>query len=306
MAEPSGLSPLTKGELKVGVPLQFSVYDREGKLLLAAGQTLSERQLEELSSKGLYHNPRWMTPEYVRAKGSVAPDPVRTQTRPVVRPSDPSETGTVLKMSLNGSEESFVVRLLGSLEKEAFIVSHPMREGACIFVKEGQFWEFRAFYGLSVYRFTARVEKVLLSPWPLLLISWPQQTQLESRMIRAARRVTCEFPTSMRRFDQAAQDVFLNGMIENVSTGGVEFVSTQKAVMNRGELVQLAFQVYLGDRRFVLEPKAQVMSANRDSTGEMVRHGLAFVDLSDKDFSVIHAFVSDRLIGRLESPLYTR
>lgn len=309
MSNSSDLSPLPVADIKLGEALPFAIFDRQGKLLLAAGQSVqSSKQLEELAQKGLFHNPRWMTDTFVnpKARGTVKPE---TESRLVAKKPvavDPSETGSSLKMSVEGSEDSFVVRLIGTLDKEAFIVSHPMRDKSFVFVKEGQIWEFRSFYGRSVYRFTAQVEKVLLSPIPLVIVSWPQETHVESKVIRAARRVSTTLPASMRRLKDAVKDVFLNGIIENLSTGGLEFSTTHAAPIQKGEQVQLAFQLNFGERKFILEPNAQVMSISALDEKGQYRYGLAFQDLSDQNFSSIHAYVSDRLIQRIESPLYSR
>lgn len=309
MSDSSDLSPLPLADIKLGEALPFPIFDRQGKLLLAAGQSVqSSKQLEELSQKGLFHNPRWTTDTFVNPKvrGTVKPE---TESRLVTKKApavDPSETGSSLKMSVEGSDDFFVVKLVGTLDKEAFIVSHPMRDKSYVFVKEGQIWEFRSFYGRSVYRFTAQVEKVLLSPIPLVVVSWPQETHVESKVIRAARRVSTALPASMRRLKDAVKDVFLNGIIENLSTGGLEFSTTHAAPIQKGEQVQLAFQLNFGERKFILEPNAQVMSISAPDEKGQYRYGLAFQDLSDQNFASIHAYVSDRLIQRIESPLYSR
>ncbi|HEX5487086.1 MAG TPA: flagellar brake protein, partial [Limnobacter sp.] len=288
----------------------FAIFDRQGQLLLAAGQSVhSQKQLDELAQKGLFHNPRWMSDTFVnpKARGTVKPE---TESKAAVKKPvvvDPSETGLSLKMSVEGSDDAFVVRLVGTLDKEAFIVSHPMRDKAFVFVKEGQIWEFRSFYGRSVYRFTAQVEKVLLSPIPLVIVSWPQETHVESKVIRAARRVSTVLPASLRRVrENDPGNTFLNGMIENLSTGGLEFSTSHPSVIQKGEQVQLAFQLNFGDRKFILEPTAQVMSVLSAADQSLYKYGLAFLDLSDQNFASIHAYVSDRLIQRIESPLYSR
>ncbi len=309
MSNSSDLSPLPVADIKLGEALPFAIFDRQGQLLLAAGQSVhSQKKLDELAQKGLFHNPRWMSDTFVnpKARGTVKPE---TESRVVAKKAaaaDPSETGSTLKMSVEGADEAFVVRLIGTLDKEAFIVSHPMRDKSFVFVKEGQIWEFRSFYGRSVYRFTAQVEKVLLSPIPLVIVSWPQETHVESKVIRAARRVSTTLPASMRRFKDQVKDVYLNGIIENLSTGGLEFSTSHEATIQKGELVQLAFQLNFGERKFILEPNAQVMSVSSPDDRGQSRYGIAFQDLSDQNFASIHAYVSDRLIQRIESPLYSR
>lgn len=305
------LSPLAKGDVEIGKSLPFPVYDRTGQLLLAQGQAIqTERQLSDLLSKGLYHNPRWAqqaTEGRKPARGSIAPltNPRLMTSKAAVE--DPSETGTSLKMSLADTTESFSVRLVGALGKEAFLVSHPMQGGKCVFVKEGQLWSFRCFYGLSIYRFTAQVEKVLLSPYPLLVLSWPHETHSEFQPIRSARRVSCDLPATVRLPGCTDEAASKNVRIRNISTGGVELEpldAAQRLVI--GEQVELAFQLNLGGRKFLLELNGTAVSEQTHPDSKKPRYGMAFGPVADTHFSAIHAYVCDRLMNKLESPLYAK
>ncbi|HEX4918512.1 MAG TPA: flagellar brake protein [Limnobacter sp.] len=286
----------------MGKPLPFSIYDSQGVLLLAAGQIIaSTKQLDELSGKGLYHNPRWAKSAVSNRQkyGSVTPEKQFKSGTVKLTPEEPSETGSVLKMGLPGSAETFQVRLVGAHGHEAFVVTHPTRDGQCIFVKEGQVWEFRSFYGLSVYHFTAMVEKVLLSPHPMLVISWPHAQNLEAKTVRSARRVACELPTTIRWNGGHA-----NGIITNISTGGAEFRSSDLSNLAAGQKVGIAFQISLLDRRYLMELSATVASVHAEE--DQFIFGVSYTPIDDRSFAVIHGFVCDRLIAKLGSPLYTQ
>lgn len=300
------LSPLPRSSIKIGEELSHPIFGEDGQLLLAAGQIVqSEKQLDELEVKGLFQIPQWASRVvHSRASaGTVAPKgEMRSATRKH-EPEDPSESGNLLKMSAEGSDETFLVKLIGTIRRDAFLVTHPTKDGALVFIKEGQFWDFRAFYGTSVYRFNVKVEKVVLAPFPLMIMSWPKETQVESKVIRAARRVTCDIPAAMR---VGAEHETVNGYINNISTGGIEFVTRHKLKAGRGDVVRIAFQITLGDRKYLLEPAVTVMSSNREESDEQIKLGLAFSALDDREFAAIHAYVDHRLIQRIESPLYSR
>ncbi|HEY1059326.1 MAG TPA: flagellar brake protein [Limnobacter sp.] len=312
MDNPKDLSPLAKGEIELGKPLPFAIYDRQGVLLLAAGQALTtEKQLEELAAKGLYHNPRWAQQGFAvqnkSTMGTVAPSgpqPVRTASVKAP-PDDPTETGNLLKMNLPGQADTFTVRLVGALGKEAFVTSHPVKDSQFVFIKEGQVWEFKSFYGLSVYRFKAQVEKILLSPHPLLVMSWPQDGHLEHKAIRTTRRVSCEVPATGRLLADAADVPPVKGVIRNLSTGGVEFEAFASTNWLDNAQVMLAFQLLLTGRKYLLELPARVVTVNKTDTQKMPRFGMAFEQMDDADFAAIHAYVFEHLAQKLESPLYS-
>lgn len=310
MDTPKELSPLAKGDIEIGKALPFAIYDRQGVLLLAEGQAItSTKQLDELATKGLYHNPRWASSLSIQNKatmGTVSPTVLARMQVSKASIQDPSETGSFLKMNLPGQADVFPVRLVGALGRAAFVISHPMKDEACIFTKEGQVWEFKTFYGLSIYRFSAMVEKVLLSPYPMLVMSWPQETHLESKPIRATRRAWCEVPATLKNAQGQSAGELYNGVIHNISTGGLEFESLAPCKLRERAEVQVAFQLFLQDRRYLLELKARVMSVQSSPVAQGSVFGLAFEPLPDDLFSVVHGYVCDRLVRKLESPLYTK
>lgn len=304
------LSPLAKGDIEIGKALPFAIFDRSGVLLLAEGQSVnSQKQLDELAEKGLYHNPRWAM------RFAIQPGKPQGDTAPLLRTlplkqvfEDPFETGSQLKMFVQGqSKDPFPVRLIGSIPQAAILVSHPLRDGKCIFTKEGQVWEFQATYGLSIYRFSSMIEKVLLSPHPLIVMSWPHETHLESQAIRRARRVNCDLPATIRlNGSQSGSVESITAVIDNISTGGLELLFAKAVSFKIGQSISIAFQIILDDRKYLLECDAEVVSKPRDSGPTSSSYGFALKSLNDEQFAVIHAFVSDRLNHRLGPQLYSK
>ena len=304
------LSPLAKGDIEIGKALPFAIFDRTGVLLLAEGQAVtSQKQLDELAAKGLYHNPRW-SHKFTIQPGNVQPDSAHLpRTLPAKQTfEDPFETGSQLKMFAQGqSKDPFQVRLIGSIPNAAVLVTHPMRDGKCVFTKEGQVWEFQATYGLSIYRFSAMIEKVLLSPHPMLVMSWPHETHLESQAIRRAKRVNCDLPATIKinAGDGTVADS-ISGVIDNISTGGLELMFSKAVSLKIGQHISIAFQILLDDRKYLIECNADVVSQARDTKPSSSIYGFVLRGLTDEQFAVLHAYVSDRLIHRLGPQLFTK
>lgn len=304
------LSPLAKGDIEIGKALAFPVFDRNGVLLLAQGQAVqSQKQLDELAAKGLYQNPRWaarftVQPPKPQLDSNVVSSRVATAK---VASEDPFETGSHLKMlALGHTKDPFFVRLIGNIPHEAILITHPMKDGQCVFCKEGQVWDFQATYGLSIYRFSSMIEKVLLSPHPLLVLSWPHETHLEAQPIRRAKRVNCELPATTRLGMAGGQDTDpLNAVVDNLSTSGLELRFSKPVSLQVGQPLAVAFQVLLDDRKYLLEVEATVASKPRDLGGASPAYGCALKPLTDEQFAVIHAYVNDRLNDRLGPQLYS-
>lgn len=313
MDNPKDLSPLAKGDIEIGKALPFAIFDRSGVLLLAQGQAVnSQKQLDELAAKGLYHNPRWSSTFVIpQAKPQLDPTVLPRMLPAKQAFEDPFETGSQLKMFAPGqAKDPFHVRLIGSIPQAAVLVTHPMRDGKCVFAKEGQVWEFQATYGLSIFRFSSMIEKVLLSPHPLLVLSWPHETHLESQAIRRARRVACDLATIRLKPSEpgAAAIEPIAAVIDNLSTGGLELLFSREVTLKIGQTILVAFQIILDDRKYLIECSADVVSKSKDVAGHSASsaYGLTLKSLSNDQFAVIHAFVSDRLIHRLGPQLFAR
>ncbi|QJR28655.1 flagellar brake protein [Limnobacter profundi] len=310
MDNPKDLSPLAKGDIEIGKALPFAIFDRSGVLLLAEGQAVnSQKQLDELAAKGLYHNPRWANKFVIQpGKPQIDPNALPRMLSAKQAFEDPFETGSQLKMSAPGqSKDPFHVRLIGSIPQAAILITHPMRDGKCVFAKEGQVWEFQATYGLSIYRFSSMIEKVLLSPHPLIVMSWPHETHLESQAIRRARRVNCDLPATIRlNGSQSGSVESITAVIDNISTGGLELLFAKAVSFKIGQSISIAFQIILDDRKYLIECDAEVVSKPRDSGPSSSTYGFALKSLNDEQFAVIHAFVSDRLNHRLGPQLYSK
>ena len=312
MDNPKDLSPLAKGDIEIGKALPFAIFDRSGVLLLAEGQAVnSQKQLDELAAKGLYHNPRWSSKFVIQPGKPQIDSTVLPRMLPTKQAfEDPFETGSQLKMFVPGqAKDPFHVRLIGSIPQAAVLVTHPMRDGKCVFAKEGQVWEFHATYGLSIFRFSSMIEKVLLSPHPLLVLSWPHETHLESQAIRRAKRVACDLPATIRLNSGepgAATIEPVAAVIDNLSTGGLELLFSREVALKIGQSILVDFQIVLDDRKYLIECSADVVSKSKDAGQSSSAYGLALKSLNNDQFAVIHAFVSDRLIHRLGPQLFAR
>lgn len=310
MENPKDLSPLAKGDIEIGKALPFAIYDRGGVLLLAEGQSInSQKQLDELAGKGLYHNPRWSKKFTIQPGKPLLDSTLLPRMLPAKQLfEDPFETGSQLKMFAQGHpKDPFPVRLIGSIPSAALLLTHPMRDGKCVFTKEGQVWDFQATYGLSIYRFSSMIEKVLLSPHPLLVMSWPHETHLESQTIRRAKRVNCDLPASIRlNLDKASSEEPISAVIDNISTGGLELLFAKAITLTIGQMISIAFRIVLDDRKYLIECDAEVVSKSRDASSGTSSYGLALRSLKDDQFAIVHAFVNDRLIHRLGPQLFSK
>lgn len=320
------LQPLARGDFVVGRPLSYPIYDRHGKLLLAAGQAVqSEAQLQALCMIGLYRNPRWheggggvgRAPEGGKAVMKTAmerdaPTPERSSAgeayRPPVVATDDAVGRQVLKMSTPGSNNEFSVRLLGVNPETSLIVSAPALDGKLVFVKEGQVFHFRGFFGHTVQSFDATILKVQFSPYPYLHISWPDASKISRRRIRSARRAKCRLPCVVY-YHRGGAEKQENGFVSDLSVGGAELWLAQE-LPHSFDNFRVAFKINVSGQRILIESAVTALRLKeemRKSSGPQgvqgAHYGMAFEPLSEYLQLAIHAYINELLVTQLESPL---
>jgi c-di-GMP-binding flagellar brake protein YcgR len=312
----SSLQPLAGADVSIGLPLRFPIYDRNGKLLLAAGQVVqTEGQLKALQASGLYRNPRWsesQPPVFRRPKAENEYDPRITQlTIPIDRSGSQGysvkqeEAGSswMLRMSPEAGSQEYSVRLLGVNEGKSLIVSAPSEDGKVVFIKEGSLYRFKGFFGQSIVIFMAAVAKVCFSPSPYLHLTWPDSTKITTRVVRNARRARCNLPVVVY-CSRGAKDAQDNGFITDLSIGGAD-VALRESLPADAESVRVVFRVQVASKRFMIDTMARVIRQKAsavDASSGANHYGIEFLDLSDEQILAVHAYIHELLVEKLECP----
>jgi c-di-GMP-binding flagellar brake protein YcgR len=309
------LQPVARLDVRVGRPIPFPVYDRSGRLLLAAGQVVTDaKALDALIERGLYANPRWGTDGYVREANGNGEDDKGPETQPGAGFLPPPDARAQRKLRANAAwrvlkvwpeggsaEDAMSVKLIGVNEGKTLVITAPERDGKLAFVKEGNLYNFRGFSGELVYEFKAAVHKTRFEPYPYLHVDWPQDWQVSKRRLREARRVTVDVPCILYP-DADSGDGFAKGAIVDLSTGGAS-VQFKDRVPPLKDKVRLAFRLQVAGQMVLFEATCTVMRAP-DPAATEPSVGLKFDNLSDVERLALHAYVYLSLIREIEVPLY--
>jgi len=310
----SDLQPVARLDVRVGRPIPFPVYDRSGRLLLAAGQVVNDaKALDALIERGLYANPRWGFDGYVRDPNA-ADDDKGPQTEPNFSNMRPPESRAAKKQrasaawrvlrvwSEGGSpDDAMTVRLIGVNEGKTIVITAPERDGKLAFIKEGNLYNFRGFSGELVYEFQAVAHKTRFEPYPYLHVEWPNEWQVAKRRLREARRVAVDVPCILYP-DAASQEGFVKGVIVDMSTSGVS-VQFKDKVPQLSPQVRLAFRLQVASQQVLFETPSTVMRMPDPASAEPSA-GLKFDTLSDTERLALHAFVYMNIVREIEVPLY--
>ncbi len=302
MADDEFLVPVRKSEIELGKPLPFSIYDASRNLLLSRGVIVrSEHQIEALLERGLFRENRRQRLEYTQSAldeggGGAAGGAPRTQEETLsfeaikLMPDDTLQ----LQPLLEGQTERFTVRVIGVMKPKSVLVTAPMVDGKLIFVRDGQTYLIRAFSGLNVCAFKAKVLKAQLQPFPYLHLSYPDTVQ--AMRIRKAMRAPAGIIVAVHESEEGRQTGA--GKLVDISVGGAKMHSPMK-LGEKDQTLWLSFKVKLGDMEEYVKTPAIIRSLGEedDEQGKpMKSYGLQFGELNQAQRLIIMNLVYQHLL----------
>jgi len=302
MADDDFMVPVRKSEIEIGKPLPFSVYDAAHNLLLSRGVIVrSEHQIEALLERGLFRETRRERPDYTQSaleEGKPGNDggPPKPQEESLsfdaikLMPDDTLQ----LQPLLEGQTERFTVRVIGMMKPKSLLVTAPMVEGKLIFVRDGQTYLVRAFSGLNVCAFKAKVLKAQLQPFPYLHLSYPDSVQ--AMRIRKAMRAPASIIVAVHESEEGKQTGA--GKLVDISVGGAKMFSPM-ALGKKDQTLWLSFKVRLGDMEEYVKTPAIIRSLGEedDEQGKpMKAFGMQFGDLNQAQRLIIMNLVYQHLL----------
>lgn len=302
MADDDFLVPVRKTEIELGKPLPFSVYDSARNLLLSRGVIVrSEHQIEALLERGLFREGRRLRPEFSKSAleegdaGSVAgmPKPQEETLSFEAIKLMPDDT-LQLQPLLEGQTERFTVRVIGVMKPKSVLVTAPMVDGKLIFVRDGQTYLVRAFSGLNVCAFKARVLKSQLQPFPYLHLAYPDTVQ--AMRIRKAMRAPASIIVAVHESEDGRQ--VGAGKLVDISVGGAKMLSPMQ-LGEKEQTLWLSFKVRLGDMEEYVKTPAIIRSLGEedDEQGKPMKSlGLQFGELNQAQRLIIMNLVYQHLL----------
>lgn len=298
------LMPVRRSEIEVGKPLPFAVYDSDRNLLLNRGVVVaSEHQLEVLLEKGLYRESRPRRPD-IGAPNLVQENRNGGEGAGVGKPQEESLSIEAIKLMpddtlqlqplLEGQTERYTVRVIGLMKPKSILVTAPMVDGKLIFIRDGQTFLIRAFSGLNVCAFKARVLKSQLQPFPYLHLSYPEAVQ--AMRIRKAMRAPASIIVAVHDSEEGRQTGA--GKLADISVGGAKLLASQP-LGEKGQTLWLSFKVRLGDMEEYVKTPAIIrhLGMEEDEQGKPMKcHGMQFGELSQAQRLIIMNLVYQHLL----------
>lgn len=291
------LIPVRKADIALGKPLPWAIYDANHVLLLNKGVVVSsEFQLQTLMQKGMYREGRPRLPGHLRPsrEQETASADLEGGTdvpfdRVHLSPGDLIQIQSLQE----GSAERYNVRVIGMLKGKSVLVTNPVAEDKVIFVREGQSFQVRAFSGVNVCGFKARVLKANLTPYPYLHLSYP--ASVHAVQVRKAMRAPVDIIVVI--FEREGGELLASGRIVDLSVGGAR-IHSPVLFGNVGSHVFITFKVKLDEIEEIVTTPACVRSLGEetDEKGKPVKVvGIQFGEITQSQQLIIMNLVYQHL-----------
>ena len=280
--------PVRPGDIVIGQPLKWDVYDLHGKMLLGRGGVLaSEQDKDELLKR---HRLRELE---LRLDVAGADDEEAAESKRDVRillDETRIEPGDNMQIQSSLDSARFAVKLIGYHKGKSVIVTNPLQDGTPIYLKEGQAFVARIFSGRYVFAFPCSVLASAVKPYSYLHLSYPADVAGVNvrKGDRARMRAIAAFDT-----DDGGRGA---GVIVDLSGGGAFFLSKSTEIA-MGRHVVLKFKLVIGPIEYVLELPGLVRSVrpNEDEPHLGNGYGVQFADVSAEDNLVLNTYIYQQM-----------
>lgn len=285
----ANLQPVDAGELQVGKPLPWSVYDNVGRFLLAEGALIeSLQQLAGLAENGLFRETSAGASSRKEGGAStgkhVAAEQIEELSAIKLAIGD-----TLQLQAFSSDKQRYFVKLIGFMSRRSVLVSHPKQDEKLIFIKEGLSFLVRGFAGTKTYEFSSNVISVCLTPYPYLHLTFP--SQVKSTNMRGAVRVKFRMVCSI---DAPATGLKVPAIIEDMSISGAR-IHASKAFGQVGDQVTVSMRMQMDGESQVFLVSSIIRNVREESDSQtgnkVIMHGMEFVQTVSIDLMMLQNFI---------------
>lgn len=273
---------LPKQLLRVGNPISYPVYDRNGQLFSKSLLIESEAELEELYERGLYldlETSKRIGLIRESKKEIVNDDATVEKTEEFIKlPFQSLKLGETLQINLTGESDNaqkYLVKLIGAIDKKSLICTIPTIQDKALFVKEGNGFVVQFFSGKSVYRFTTVVDAVLSRPYPHIHLMYPREAFVKK--LRKNQRMAVNIVAALTDLANS-QAVVASGRMVDLSLGGA-LIEMQKQALPEKSAIQCSFKIKLQGQEILFAIKGTVQTIAKETSvdeKEIFRYGVQF------------------------------
>jgi c-di-GMP-binding flagellar brake protein YcgR len=212
------------------------------------------------------------------------------------------QTGDRLQLEVlsDAARTHHFTTLIGYLPGLSVLVRTPSVHGEPIAVRDGEAMLVRAFSGRSVYAFETTVQRVCLSPFSYLHLSYPKLVR--ANPIRGAERVRVELRGTALNPQLDPRGIPVGCTIGDLSLTGAQLESTQ-SLGDKGSRLQVFFAFKLEPQGYEvkLTPEVEIQSARRrndsQGAGDIYSYGVRFGRMHATESLLLQSYIQQILLN---------
>ena len=190
--------------------------------------------------------------------------------------------------------------LIGYLKGVSLLVKTPIVNGLSLPMGVGDAIVVRVFSGMKAYAFNAKVERVCLSPFAYVHLSFP--ANIRSMEVRKAMRLRVDMPATAMKVKDRENAVPIPVIISNLSISGA-LIDSGADLGDIGDFVALAFTLRIQPNEYEADLKVDAMihTINKrhsaDFAGrEFFEYGMEFPMLPMPEAIMLQNFIYQVLV----------
>lgn len=278
-------------------PLPWNVYDTNGTLMHAKGSMIDQDTKARLLKRGVLRDVdedisrlTKLVPVALEEKVAQPPNPDRMQGARIPFGDTAVRPGDAIHIDRSQDGLRIMARMVGYLKGKSIVITVPVDEQGHIYLKEGESIVVKVFSGKHVLVFPATVLAVLSKPYPHMHLSYP--TVVTGFVVRKAERASVRLIAAIELGGDP-----ITGIITDLSTGGVSFVTRNAEIKPHTEAV-LNFKILLAESTFIMKLNCLVRAVRGKQSDVLegaTGYGAQFRDLSAEDILILGLFVSQKM-----------
>lgn len=278
-------------------PLPWNVYDTNGNLMHAKGSFIDADTKARLLKRGVLRDVdeeigklKNLGPDVQEEKVAPPPNPERMQGTKMPFGDTAVRPGDALNIDRSQEGSRCMARMIGYHKGKSIVITVPVDEQGLIYLKEGESIVVKVFSGKHVLVFPATVLAVPTKPYPHVHLSYP--SLVTGFVVRKSERASVRLITSIEMGGDT-----ISGVITDLSTGGVSFVTRYAGIKPHTEAV-LNFKLQLAESIFIMKLHCVVRAergAQSDVLDGATGYGAQFSELSAEDILILGLFVSQKM-----------
>lgn len=286
---------LKASEVLIGKPLRWDLYDPNGTLLFAKGYLIENEAdkaalMKRRAMRDMEERPADLTViEGSSGKTNIDESQGRQEVRMALEETR-AQPGDAMQLQGSAENDRFVVRLIGYLKGRSIITSNPVKDGAPVYLREGETFVVRTFSGKLACAFTCTVTANPMKPYPHVHLSYP--TEVRGLSVRRTERVKLRSIVAID-LDHGIRGA---GVLVDMSIGGAMMMSRMPELAS-GQTITIKFKLAVADMEYLMDIRARIRSSrpSEEETDLGLCHGLQFLDVSAEDNLVLASCVFQQL-----------